>query len=129
MRAGKGIRLAIQDGYKNAYSAIIDANITTLLTAIVLYTFGSGPVQGFATTLIIGILSSLFTAILISRVIFTWALDKNYKISFGNKITLHAFSKINIDFIAKRKLFYVLSAYCPRHRYILPAYQGIEPGR
>jgi|AntRauTorckE6833_2_1112554.scaffolds.fasta_scaffold00953_6 SecD/SecF fusion protein len=109
IRAGKGIRLAIQDGYKNAYSAIIDANITTLLTAIVLYTFGSGPVQGFATTLIIGILSSLFTAILISRVIFTWALDKNYKIAFGNKITLHAFSKINIDFIAKRKLFYVLS--------------------
>lgn len=109
IRAGKGIRLAVQDGYKNAYSAIIDGNITTLLTGIVLYTFGSGPVQGFATTLIIGILSSLFTAILISRIIFTWALDNNKKISFGNKITINAFSKINVDFIGKRKLFYVIS--------------------
>lgn len=109
IRAGKGIRLAIQDGYRNAYSAIIDANITTLLTAIVLYSFGSGPVQGFATTLIIGILSSLFTAILISRVIFTWALDKNMKVAFGNKVTLNAFTNIKIDYIAKRKLFYVIS--------------------
>ncbi|MGM0565973.1 MAG: protein translocase subunit SecDF [Bacteroidota bacterium] len=109
IRAGKGIRLAIQDGYRNAYSAIIDANITTLLTAIVLYSFGSGPVQGFATTLIIGILSSLFTAILISRVIFTWALDKNFKVSFGNKLTLNAFTNIKIDYIAKRKFFYVIS--------------------
>ncbi|MCK4638850.1 MAG: protein translocase subunit SecD, partial [Bacteroidales bacterium] len=65
VRAGKGMRLAISDGYKNAYSAIIDGNVTTLLTGIVLYTFGSGPVQGFATTLIIGILSSLFSAIFI----------------------------------------------------------------
>ncbi|HKK09939.1 MAG TPA: protein translocase subunit SecDF, partial [Bacteroidales bacterium] len=109
IRAGKGMRLAIQDGYKNAYSAIIDGNITTLLTGIVLYTFGSGPVQGFATTLIIGILSSLFTAILISRMIFTWALDNNKKISFGTNLTLNAFSKINVDFIGKRKLFYVIS--------------------
>ncbi len=77
IRAGKGIRLAIADGYQNAYSAIIDGNVTTLLTAIVLYVFGSGPVQGFATTLIIGILSSLFSAIFISRLIFTWALNKN----------------------------------------------------
>jgi len=109
IRAGKGVRLAINDGYKNAYSAIIDGNITTLLTGVVLYIFGSGPVQGFATTLIIGILSSLFTAILISRVIFIWALDKNFKVAFGNKITLNAFTKINIDFIGKRKMFYVVS--------------------
>ncbi|MCF8338662.1 MAG: protein translocase subunit SecDF [Bacteroidales bacterium] len=109
IRAGKGIRLAINDGYKNAYSAIIDGNITTLLTGVVLYIFGSGPVQGFATTLIIGILSSLFTAILISRVIFVWALDKNYKVAFGNKVTLHAFTKLNVDFISKRRIFYVIS--------------------
>jgi SecD/SecF fusion protein len=108
--AGKGIRLAISDGYKNAYSAIIDGNITTLLTGIVLYVFGSGPVQGFATTLIIGILSSLFTAILISRVIFSWWLDKGYKVALGSKLTLNAFSKIKIDFLAKRKIMYVVSA-------------------
>jgi SecD/SecF fusion protein len=70
LRAGKGLRLAIADGYKNAYSAIIDGNVTTLLTGIVLYIFGTGPVQGFATTLIIGICSSLFTAIFISRLVF-----------------------------------------------------------
>jgi SecD/SecF fusion protein len=109
IRAGKGMHLAIQDGYRNAYSAIIDGNITTLLTGIVLYTFGSGPVQGFATTLIIGILSSLFTAILISRLIFSWALDTNKKLSFGSNLTLNAFSKINVDFIGKRKIFYVVS--------------------
>lgn len=109
VRAGKGLRLAVQDGYKNAYSAIIDGNITTLLTGIVLYTFGSGPVQGFATTLIIGILSSLFTAILISRVIFSTVLDKKIKISFGNKKTLNAFTNIKIDFIGKRKTFYIIS--------------------
>jgi SecD/SecF fusion protein len=76
IRAGKGQKLAISDGYKNAYSAIIDGNVTTLLTAVVLYVFGSGPVQGFATTLIIGILSSLFTAIFISRLIFSYWIDK-----------------------------------------------------
>jgi SecD/SecF fusion protein len=60
LKAGKGLRLAVSDGYKNAYSAIIDANVTTLLTGIILYIFGTGPIQGFATTLIIGILTSLF---------------------------------------------------------------------
>ncbi|MDO8897445.1 MAG: protein translocase subunit SecD, partial [Bacteroidales bacterium] len=89
IRLGKGIRLAIEDGYKNAYSAIIDGNVTTLLTGIVLYTFGTGPVQGFATTLIIGLLTSLFTAILISRIIFIYLLDNDKKINFGSKLTLN----------------------------------------
>lgn len=110
VRAGKGLRLAISDGYKNAYSAIIDGNITTLLTGIVLYVFGSGPVQGFATTLIIGILSSLFSAIFISRLIFTWQLNKERKVTFGTKRTINAFTHINIDFISKRKTFYIVSA-------------------
>jgi len=109
VRAGKGVRLAIADGYKNAYSAIIDGNVTTLLTGVVLYIFGSGPVQGFATTLIIGIISSLFSAIFISRLIFGGMLNKNRNILFGNKITLNAFTKINIDFIGKRKTFYIVS--------------------
>ncbi len=109
IRAGKGMRLAINDGYKNAYSAIIDGNVTTLLTGIVLYVFGSGPVQGFATTLIIGIISSLFSAIFISRLIFNWALNSDKKISFGNKITNNAFANVNFDFLKARKIGYVIS--------------------
>ena len=73
---GKGIRLAVSDGFKHAYSSIIDSNITTLILGIILYTFGTGPIQGFATTLIVGILTSLFCAIFISRLIFDWMLAK-----------------------------------------------------
>jgi SecD/SecF fusion protein len=110
VRAGKGIRLAISDGYKNAYSAIIDGNVTTLLTGIVLYVFGSGPVQGFATTLIIGILSSLFSAIFISRLIFTWALNKNLEVNFSNNITQNVLANASFNFIKARKAGYVISA-------------------
>lgn len=110
VRAGKGIRLAITDGYKNAYSAIIDGNVTTLLTAIVLYVFGSGPVQGFATTLIIGILSSLFTGIFISRLIFTWLLDTERKITFSTRFTENFLANTNFDFLKIRKIGYVISA-------------------
>ena len=109
IRAGKGIRLAITDGYKNAYSAIIDGNVTTLITAVILYIFGSGPVQGFATTLIIGILSSLFSAIFISRIIFTWMLNKNKKITFANQYTLNTFTNLHFDFVGARKIFYAVS--------------------
>ncbi len=109
-RAGKGLRLAIADGYKNAYSAIVDGNITTLLTGIVLYVFGSGPVQGFATTLIIGIICSLFTAIFLSRLVFTYLLDKNKKITFDTSITKDVLTKVNFDFIGVRKRFYIISS-------------------
>jgi SecD/SecF fusion protein len=110
LRAGKGLRLAVSDGYKNAYSAIIDANVTTLLTAIILYIFGTGPIQGFATTLIIGICTSLFTAIFITRLIFLWFLDRNKTITFATKLTENAFSNVHIKFIEKRKVFYIISA-------------------
>ena len=109
IRAGKGMRLAITDGYKNAYSAIIDGNVTTLLTGIVLYVFGSGPVQGFATTLIIGILSSLFSAIFISRIIFDRYLTKGRTIRFGNKITMNVLENANYNFLGMRKYAYILS--------------------
>ena len=109
LRAGKGLKLAIKDGYKNAYSAIIDANVTTLLIAIILFKFGVGPIQGFATTLIIGVLSSLFSAIFITRLIFTLMLDKEWKITFGNKFTIDAFTKIKVKFLEKRKIFYIIS--------------------
>ena len=109
VRAGKGMRLAIADGYKNAYSAIIDGNVTTLLTGIVLYIFGSGPVQGFATTLIIGICSSLFSSIFISRLIFTWLLSKNKVVNFSNKRTHNVLANTNIDFLSMRKGAYIFS--------------------
>jgi len=109
VRAGKGLRLAIADGYKNSYSAIIDGNVTTLLTGIILFIFGSGPVQGFATTLIIGIISSLFTAILISRVIMDWWANKGYKLQFDNKITRGFLTKAHFDFIGIRKYAYIFS--------------------
>ncbi len=109
VRAGKGIRVAIDEGFKNSYSAIIDGNVTTLITAIVLYIFGSGPIQGFATTLIIGILSSLFTAILMSRMIIENRLKKGKTIEVGNRVTLNAFTNTHIDFLSKRKYFYILS--------------------
>lgn len=106
---GKGMRLAITDGYKMAYSSIIDSNVTTLLIGIILYSFGSGPIQGFATTLVIGICTSLFCAIFITRFIFDWLLMKNKAIKFATKLTEGAFKNINIDFIGKRKYYYIIS--------------------
>ncbi len=109
LKSGKGIKLAVSDGYKNAYSAIIDANVTTLLTGIILYIFGTGPIQGFATTLVIGICTSLFSAIFITRLIFVWFLDRNKTITFATKLTEGAFKNVHIKFIEKRKVFYVVS--------------------
>jgi len=109
LRAGKGIKLAISDGYKMAYSSIIDANVTSLLSGIILYVFGTGPIQGFATTLIIGILTSLFSAIFLTRLIFEWRLGKDKKINFSTRLTENAFTNINIDWISKRKIFYTIS--------------------
>ena len=110
LKNNKGIKLAISDGYKNAYSSIIDANVTTLLTGIVLYTFGSGPIKGFATTLIIGILTSLFAAIFITRLVISARLNKGKDVSFSNKITHGAFKNTKIDFIGNRKRFYIVSS-------------------
>ena len=109
MRAGKGVKLAITDGYKNAYSAIIDGQVTTLLTGIVLALFGSGPIKGFATTLIIGILTSLFSAIFLTRLIFEWQLKKGGRILFTSSATENWLRKTKIKFLEKRKMFYVIS--------------------
>ncbi|HBL74863.1 MAG: protein translocase subunit SecDF [Bacteroidetes bacterium GWF2_42_66] len=106
---GKGLKLAIADGYRHAYSAIIDGQVTTLLTGIVLYIFGAGPIKGFATTLIIGILTSLFTSIFISRLIFERRLAKNKPIIFTTRRTTQWLRTVSIDFLGKRKLFYMIS--------------------
>jgi SecD/SecF fusion protein len=110
LHLGKGTALAIKEGYKNAMPSIIDGHVTTLLLGIILFVFGTGPLQGFATTLIIGIISSLFCAIFITRLIFDRWLSKNKAIPFGTKLTEHAFKKININFVGKRKLYYVFSS-------------------
>lgn len=109
LRAGKGVRLAIVDGYKNAYSSIIDANITTLLTGIILYIFGTGPIKGFATTLIIGIATSLFAAIFITRLLFEWRLDSSATPRFSTTLTQNLMTNTNIQFVRKRKLYYLIS--------------------
>ncbi len=110
LAAGKGIKLAIKDGYKNAYSAIIDANVTTGITGAILLLVGTGPIKGFATTLVIGICTSLFSAIFITRLVFEWYLKRNSRITFATPFTEGAFKKINIDFIGNRKKYYIVSA-------------------
>lgn len=108
--SGKATSNAIRDGYKNAMSSILDSNITTLLLGIILYLFGTGPVQGFATTLIIGILTSLFSAIFITRMVFERWLGKNKDIRFSTNFSKGAFRNINIDFVKHRKKYYLFSS-------------------
>ncbi|WP_209404298.1 protein translocase subunit SecDF [Pseudozobellia sp. WGM2] len=108
---GKGKSQAVADGFSNALSSILDANITTGLTAIILFIFGSGPIKGFATTLIIGIVTSLFTAIFITRLLVDWYLSgKTRRLDFSTGITKNLFQNINIDFLSKRKFAYIFSA-------------------
>ena len=109
IRGGKGIHAAIKDGFSNAYSAIIDGNLTTIITGIVLFVFGTGPVQGFATTLVIGILTSLFCSIFITRLLIEWIVAKWGKCSFSYKWSENLLSNVNFDFIGKRKIAYILS--------------------
>ena len=107
---GKGMKQAVEDGFGNALSSILDANITTGLTAIILLIFGTGPIQGFATTLIIGILTSLFTAIFITRLLIEWYLEKGGRtLEFATGLTKNLFKNLSIDFLAKRKVTYIIS--------------------
>ncbi|AMP99946.1 Preprotein translocase subunit SecD [Pedobacter cryoconitis] len=107
---GKSTAVAIKEGFKHAMPSIIDSNVTVLILGVILYAFGSGPVQGFATTLCIGILSSLFCAVLISRLVFEGLLNKNANITFGNKATIHAFKNIAFNFVGRRKIYYTISS-------------------
>ncbi len=110
LRSGKGISASIKDGFSNAYSAIIDGNVTTLITGIVLATFGTGPVQGFATTLIIGIATSLFCSIFITRLLIDWANGKFKRVKFSYKWSENWLQGTTIDFIGKRKTAYIISS-------------------
>lgn len=110
LRNGRSVKAAVNVGYKKAYSAIIDANLTTLLTAIVLVSLGSGPIKGFATTLIIGIFTSLFSAIFITRLIFDQRLNKTGTMSFWMNWSKNLLTNTNISFIPKRKVSYIVSS-------------------
>ena len=109
LRAGKGIALAIKDGFSNAYSAIIDGQLTTIITGIVLFVFGNGPVQGFATTLVIGIITSVFCAIFITRMLLEWVVEKWGSLSFSRSWSENWLANVSFDFITKRKSSYILS--------------------
>ena len=109
LKAGKGLSKAIADGYSNAYSAIIDGQLTTLLTGLVLFFFGSGPVKGFATTLIIGIITSMLTAIFITRLIFESRVARGKNITFENKFTRNFLKNTHVNFLGGRKWSYTIS--------------------
>lgn len=109
---GKKLKDAVDFGFSfnGAFSAIVDGNVTTILTGIILYMFGTGPVQGFAITLIIGILTSLFTAIVISRLLIDLVVSKNGKLTFYTVISKNWFKRLDFDFVSKRKTWYIISA-------------------
>lgn len=109
LRGGKGLRLAIKEGYRQAYSAIIDGQVTTLLTGFILYYFGEGPIKGFATTLIIGIFTSLFTAIFITRLMLERAARKNDNVRFTTPFTANWLRDIRFPFLQRRKVGYIVS--------------------
>ncbi|MEJ6624708.1 MAG: protein translocase subunit SecDF [Flavobacteriaceae bacterium] len=109
LRKGKGALKAVADGFNNALSSILDANITTGLTALILFIFGTGPIKGFATTLLIGIGTSLFTAIFITRLFVDGRLFKGKKVSFSTAATEGLFTNMKISFLQKRKVAYIIS--------------------
>ena len=128
LRAGKGIHAAIKDGFSNAYSAIIDGNLTTIITGIVLFVFGNGPVQGFATTLVIGILTSMFSAIFITRLLIERIVEKRGKIALSFKWSENLLTGFHFDFIGKRKFAYIASGVVILAGVISLAVHGLNKG-
>ncbi|TAK36186.1 MAG: protein translocase subunit SecDF [Saprospiraceae bacterium] len=110
LRAGKSLVAAVKDGYKHSYSSIIDGNVTTFLTAVVLAVFGLGPIKGFAVVLMIGIMTTLFTAVVVSRMMVEWWLAKKENLTFWRPATKNVMAHLNIDWMKRRKKFYILSA-------------------
>ena len=128
LRGGKGIHAAIKDGFSNAYSAIIDGNLTTIITGVILFIFGNGPVQGFATTLVIGILTSLFCSIFITRLILEAIVAKRGKCAFSYKWSENLLSGVHFDFIGKRKFAYIASGVVILAGVISLAFHGLNYG-
>ncbi len=109
LREGKSLLMAIQDGFANSYSAIIDANVTTLLVAGILIYFGLGPIKGFAVVLAIGVISSVFTAVLVGRMMIDWWVGKGNELTFWTGASKNAFANVNYDWLGKRKMAYAIS--------------------
>jgi SecD/SecF fusion protein len=109
LRHGKTLGMAIRDGYQQSYSAIIDANVTTILTALVLAYFGLGPIKGFAIVLIIGVLFTLFTAVLLTRLIIDYWIGKDRSISFASSWSKNVLANVNINWIGMRRYGYMIS--------------------
>ena len=128
LRGGKSLSLSIKDGFSKAYSAIIDGNLTTIITGIVLFIFGNGPVQGFATTLIIGIVTSFLCAVFITRLLIEWIVAKWGKISFSRKWSENFLNNTAVDFIAKRKIAYIVTAVLIAASCISFAVRGLNLG-
>ena len=128
LRGGKGIQAAIKDGFSNAYSAIIDGNLTTIITGIVLFFFGNGPVKGFATTLVVGILTSMFSAIFITRLLIDKWVEKRGKISFSFKWSENLLSNFKFDFIGKRFVAYIISGIVILAGVVSLTFQGLNFG-
>ena len=126
--AGKGQKQAIADGFSKALSSILDANITTLLTAIILKIFGSGPIESFATTLIIGIFCSVFAAVVVSRLIFEFISERKGEISFSTKLTENFLKNKNIAFMQKRKTYYMISGVLVVFGISMLATRGLKYG-
>ncbi|WP_417351936.1 protein translocase subunit SecDF [Flavobacterium alkalisoli] len=130
LRIGKTLGESIKDAFswKGAMSSIIDANVTTFLTGLVLLIFGTGPVKGFATTLLIGILTSLFTAIFITRILLDWAANRNSNLTFNTSITKNWFTKFDFNFLAKKKLAYIISGILIAGSFVSFAVNGLDQG-
>ena len=109
LRNGKALTQAIHDGFSHAITSVLDANITTFLTGAVLFIFGSGPIKGFATTLMIGIITTIFTAVFITRLLIDWYVAKGKDLSFTTSLTKNLLANVNVDFLSKRKLWYAIS--------------------
>jgi SecD/SecF fusion protein len=128
LNTGKTLANAVKDGFRKALSSVLDANITTFLLGIILFVYGTGPIQGFATTLIIGIPTSLFTAIFVTRLMFERSLTRNKPISFDRPFTRNAFRNININFVKRRHLYYIISGSVLLAGLISYIHHGFEMG-
>ncbi len=109
LRDGKSLRAAVNDGFQNSYSAIIDANVTTFVTAAILAYFGLGPIKGFAVVLMVGVVASVFTAVLVGRLLIDWWLEKGNNLTFWTGASKDAFANLNRDWLGGRKTAYMIS--------------------
>ena len=111
LRAGKGVKKALADGYSNAFSAIFDSNLTSIITGIILFNFGTGPIRGFATTLIIGILISFFTAVFMTRLVYEYFMNKDkwLNLTFSSKISKNLMANVHFDFMGRNKQWFTIT--------------------